>query len=431
MHGAALLAAGILPELGFLSKLQEIASLQPLLVIGLLLLAGTFLGQLAAKFRLPEVTGFVVAGLLMGDAVLGLVHHNHSATLSMVTEVALGLIALTIGGEFYWIKLKRMGKAVLIITAVQLFASFGAVSLSLVLFGMELPFAMMLGAIASATAPAATVAIVQALRARGPFVDHLYGVVALDDAGCVVLFGVVFAVASGMLQPDSSSGAMLVLTACGEVLLSVLLGAVSGLTIHLLTRKRSNTSELLILTLGVFLVTTAIALSLHLSPLLTNMACGALIINMGARNHRIFRSLEPISPPIYALFFVLAGTELEPGVALRGEILLLGSVYVVFRALGKYAGVYVGAVLGKSETAIRNYLGFCMLPQAGVAIGLVLLVENSPLLSSIEAGARQNIDTMVSIVLLAVFVNELLGPPLSRWALIRGNDMEEVARGSL
>ncbi len=399
----------------------------PLFTTGALLVIGYFLGKLAALVKLPEITGFIVAGLLLGESVTGIVPHHMQDSLKVVTEVALGLIALTIGGEFYWVKLKRMGKEMVIITLVQIVLAFSAVTAGMLLFKMELPFALMLGAIASATAPAATVAIVQSLRAHGLFIDYLYGVVALDDAGCVILFGVIFAAASGMLGAggESAEGMIIVLHAFLEVFLSIVIGLVSGFLVHAVTRKKSNSNEIMIVTLGLIFLSTAAAIVFHLSPLLTNMAAGAMIINLSPRNHRIFRILEPFTPPVYALFFVIAGTELNPAIMLQKEILLLGLVYIIFRAAGKYAGVYIGCVISKVDKEIKNNLGLCMFPQAGVAIGLVLLIQASPLIDVLTPAQTIVIDQMVNIVLLSVFINELIGPPISKYAIIKGNRMEE------
>ena len=153
-----------------------------------------------------------------------------------------------------------------------------------------------------------------------------------------------------------------------------------------------------------------------------NMMAGAVIINLSPKNHRLFRILEPLTPPIYALFFVLAGLELQPAVIFKGEVLLLGSVYIIARAVGKYGGVFAGGLATKTEGRIRNYLGFCMLPQAGVAIGLILLIQVSPVVAALPGNARLIIDNMVNIVLLSVFINELIGPPLSKFAILRGNE---------
>lgn len=405
-------------------ELRDLLNEHALFAVGVLLVIGYGLGKLAALVRLPEITGFIIAGILMGDSVTGVIPHHMGQDLKLVTEVALGLIAITIGGEFYAAKLKRLGKAIVIITVAQILATFIAVTVALALFRMELPFALLMGAIASATAPAATVAIVQSLRAQGRFVDYLYGVVALDDAGAVILFGVTFAVVSGVIGSVETHGIALVYNAFAEVGLSIAIGALAGTLIHLFVRRKSNPNEVLILTLGMLFIATAIAIVFHLSPLLTNMAAGAAIINLSPRNHRIFRVLEPFTPPVYALFFVIAGTELRPEILTQGPVLLLGLVYILARAVGKYGGVYLGASLSGVEPEVRNNLGICMLPQAGVAIGLVLVIQASPLTQGLPQESLRVVDMMVNIILFSVFVNEILGPPLSKTAIIRGNRME-------
>jgi len=331
-----------------LISLRDLLSQHPLFTVGIMLVIGYIIGTLAEKVGLPEITGFILAGLIMGSTVTGIVPHHMEESLKVVTEVALGLIALTIGGEFYWVKLKRMGKEVVLITIVQIMLTFLVVSIGLFLFKMPLPFALLLGAIASATAPAATVAIVQSLRAHGVFIDYLYGVVALDDAGCVILFSIVFAIASGMLLGDTTAaeaashavanhgGAAVIGHALLEVLLSMITGLVSGIAVHFSTWKKKNTNEIMIITIGIVFLFTAMAVVFNLSPLMTNMAAGAVIINFSPRNHRIFRALEPFTPPLYALFFVIAGTELNPAVLMQKDILIFGLMYILLRAIGKY-----------------------------------------------------------------------------------------------
>jgi len=411
-----------------LAHFQELLSHHPMFAAGILLMMGHLIGKLAAKIRLPEITGYIVAGLLVGESVTGIFPDHMNESFKIITEVALGLIALTIGAEFSASKLKRIGRAAVIITLVQIVATFVAVAGGLILFGMETPFALLLGAVATATAPAATVAVVQALRARGRFIDYLYSVVALDDAGCVILFSVVFAFTARMLGAagEAASAASGILHAFMEVGFSLLIGALGGFFLHKMTQNKHGTNEILIVSISLIFLTTACSIVFHLSPLLTNMAAGSVLVNLSARNHRLFRILEPLTPPLYALFFVIAGTELKLDVILRGDILLLGSVYIIARGIGKYGGVWAGCAMSGIGKPIRGNLGWCMLPQAGVAIGLVLLIEASPLMQNLSADQQALIHNLVNIVLLSVFVNELVGPPLSKMAIIRGNQMEDT-----
>ena len=414
-------------------ELRDYLSRHGLFGAAFLLILGCFLGKLAHRFRLPEITGYIIAGLLIGDWGLGIVHHEMGESLQIVTDVALGLIALTIGGEFALSKLKRMGAEVLIITAAQIVLTLGAVGIGLYAAGLPLHYAMLLGAVAAATAPAATVAVVQSLRAHGPFIDRLYGIVALDDAGAVIIFGVVFALVSGILGSGDPGAAgasgVIIIAAFREILLSLIIGGVAGWVIHALSRKRNHTGELMIIALGWIFLLIAVSMVFHLSPLLSNMAAGCMIINLSPRNHRIFRNLEPLTPPIYALFFAIAGTELNPGVFADRRVLLLGLVFILARAFGKVAGVWGGAVIAKSRSNVRRYLGVCMLPQAGVAIGLVLTIQASPLVAGLPPEQKDIILMMVNIILLSVFFNELTGPPISRAAIVKAlnEENEEVS----
>lgn len=415
--------------LEFLINFRTIVAGHSLFAVGMLLVLGYFFGIIVKKLKLPEITGFIFAGLLLGDSFLGVVHHEMSESLTTVTDVALGLIALTIGGEFYLTKLKKMGKEVIIMTFTQITLTFIVVASSLLFFKMELPYALLMGAIATATAPAATVAIVQSLRAYGPFIDRLYGLVALDDAGCVIIFGIVFAIVSGMLGSTGleahSSSIFLIVEAFGEIALSLLLGLVFGILIHITTRGKHHSGELLILTLGFIFLETSIAIVFHLSPLLSNMAAGAVVINISPINHRIFNALQPLSPPIYALFFSIAGTELNPSILFKKEILFLGLVFIISRALGKYFGVYIGGKISSSEPKTTKYLGFCMLPQAGVSIGLILMIKASPFIANLPQDKLVIINLMVNIILLSVFFNEIIGPPFSKFAIMKALGIKE------
>ncbi|KPJ53748.1 hypothetical protein AMJ39_03325 [candidate division TA06 bacterium DG_24] len=392
--------------------------------MGILLISGYVLGKLAERVKLPPITGYLVAGLFLGESLTGIIHAHMAESLQTVTEVALGIVAITIGGEFALGKLRRVGKGVIIITLFQLLLTFAVVSFCLTVFRLPLVYSLLLGAIASATAPAATVAIVQSLRVRGEFIDYLYGVVALDDAGCVLLFAVILAFAGSMLGGEVSHGAWLVIGhALREVLLSLVLGLVAGIITHVATVRKFKVNEILIISLGMIFLTTAMSISLNLSPLITNMMMGAVLINLSRKNYRIFGIIEPITPPLYASFFAIAGTELQLGLLANTAILTLGGVYVISRLIGKYAGVYLGAVTAGSTAKVRRFLGLCMFPQAGVAIGLVLFLQASPVLNGASGDAQVMMARIANIVLFSVFINELIGPPLSKIGIVRGLEL--------
>lgn len=404
---------------GYLLDLREVFSHHIVFGVGILLMGSYFMGRFAEKVRLPAITGFILAGLLLGPSCIGLVHEDLDETLASITEIALALIALVIGSEFSLKKLRTIGKPVVIITLFQLFGAFILVTAGLVIAGMRLEYAAILGAIASATAPAATVAIIRELKARGPFVDHLYGIVALDDAGCVLLFAAVTAIGANSL--GSATGLFhSVFHAVIEIFSSIAIGAFAGWILHLLTRRRRRTNEILIILLGVILILSAISNSFHLSALLASMAAGAVMANLSRKTYRIINTLDSISPPLYAAFFAIAGTELNLAILTSPQILLMGGIFVLARAAGKILGVHFGASAAHSHPLIKKYLGFGMLPQAGVAIGLVLFLDTIPYF----AINRSITATLINIVLFSVLVNELAGPPLSRYSVVRGAKLE-------
>ncbi len=392
----------------------------PVFGIGILLMGSWFLGKMAAGFHLPSITGFILAGMLLGPGMLGMVHSDLNHELGIITEVTLAVIALEIGSEFSAAKLRRTGRPVIIITAVQLLATFLAVTLAMYFSGIaRLPLAAILATIATATAPAATVAIVRELKARGPFVDHLYGIVALDDAGCVLIFSLVAALTGRALGGAEIGAGTALLQGLCEIVGSLALGVAVGLGLRLLTGRNSKSNEIYITTLGLLCIMAAVASVTGFSSLLAGMAAGAVLTNSPGGSRRVVKTLEQISPPMYAAFFAIAGCELDPGCLFRGGILLMGLVFILARAVGKYFGVRLGARFAGSHPLIRRYLGLAMLPQAGVAIGLALYIQSSP----IAAGNPELAATIVNVTLFSVFVNEIAGPPASRYALIRGANL--------
>ncbi len=410
----------LLNDGGFLEFLRA----HPLFAIGLMLIVGYLLARVAGAVRLPEITGFILAGLAMGAGGLAILGKGAAEDLAVITEVALGIIALTIGGELRLAKLRRVYRSVGWITAGQFVLTFFLAGGALLLLSIPLPYALLLGAIATTTSPAAVIAIVQATRARGPFVDHLNGTVALGDALSIAVFGVILAMVPAMLG-DGSGASLLIWRSVADLAVSLALGALIGFVIFATTRRQSNPGEVMILTLGFLFLSTALAVSLRFSPLLMNMAAGAAIANLSAGNTRIFRTLEPLTPPVYALFFVIAGTKLNPSLLFGAEVLVLGAAFVAARWVGKYFGSYLGARIGGSEPVIRNWIGVGLFAQAGVALGLVLLLQAASELGQIPGLSPDLVRTATNVVLLSIFVNEISGPPIARLAVTRALDLEE------
>ncbi|MBU1066099.1 cation:proton antiporter, partial [bacterium] len=209
-----------------------------------------------------------------------------------------------------------------------------------------------------------------------------------------------------------------------EILFSCLLGTTSGFLLHKFTREKYRLNEILIISIAIIFLTISIAIVLNLSLLISNMMMGAVLVNLSHRNKRIFRVIEPVTPPLFALFFVLAGTELHLYVFTKLAVILFGLMYILARFAGKYLGTWISAFLTKTSTGIRNYLGFCLFPQAGVAIGLVLFVQTSPVMLNAPEIVREMMVLIVNIVLFSIFINELIGPLISKFGIVRGAELE-------
>ncbi len=386
---------------------------------GLLLIFGYIFGQLSEKIKLPAITGYIFAGILVGGSGLKLIHHENLEILNILSEVTLSFIAVIIGGEFSFYKLRAYGKKIIILTFAQMFLTFFLVSFGLIFLGISSYVAFLLGAIAAATAPAATVVIVEKLKAKGEFVDYLYGIVALDDAGTVILFSVAFAISTSIISGLNTSFLNSTFHAFLEILYSVLIGVFGGIAIHFSTAKKRNMNEIKIITLGILFITTSISISLELSPLIANMTVGMLLVNLSKKNVRILFALQPLTAPLYAIFFAIAGTELSLEIFKDKSVILAGFLFIILRAIGKYFGIYLSSIPLKIPVKIKKYLGLGLLPQAGVAIGLVLFVQASPVIKNASEAIQQEITVMINIVLMSVFFNELFGPVLAKIAILK------------
>ncbi len=403
----------------------------PLFLVGVLLLAGYSAGKLAARIRLPEILGFIAAGLLVSIFSAGRVSREMNAMLHVVTEVAIGLLALTIGGEFSARKLRRIGRDVVVITAVHLSGTFmvvllGCMALDFVFpaFNIGYPYAILLAVIACATSPAIIAAEVHYMRAHGRFIDYLFGVVALSDAVTVVLFGLVFTLVTNMLGAPETH--LIFRQSIAEIIYSLAAGLLFALPLSLMARRVRNPNELMIIAIGFIFVLTGVSIALRLSPLLVNMALGAALINLSSENQRVFRALEPVTPPVYALFFVIAGLEINPSVFLSGTALAVGGSYIVLRGIGKCWSTSLGCRLRGTGRSIERYMGMCMLSKGGIALGFVLLIQTSPALESLRGNpvVYGHLTSLVNVVLMSIFVNELASPLFLRYAVVQGNEME-------
>ena len=384
-----------------------------LIIIGIMMLAGLVLSRAAKLVKLPNVTAFLVAGLLIGPCVGGIVSKANAASLGIVSEAALGFIAYSIGGEFRLSYLKEIGKAPLTITLCQGLSTALCVDAGLILFGVDTPLSLILGAIALATAPAATLMVVRQYKADGSVTRMLLPVVAMDDALGLIVFSVSASVAEGMLGGQISVKSML-LTPLIEIFGSIALGAALGIILAYGARFFQSRGNRLALSIALVFLGVGLCDLLGLSSLLVCMMIGAMMVNMSQQRDVLMEQCDRFTPPLFLLFFVLSGAQLDLGVL--PQVGLIGVAYLLLRFLGKWGGTFLGAVSVKADKHIRHYLGLTLLPQAGVAIGMASLVSaRFPSLAS----------QVNTIVLAGVLVFELVGPVITKIALRKAGEIPE------
>ncbi len=409
--------------------------MQILLSLSIALFAGLMLSRLAKLVKLPAVTAYLVAGILIGPYLLGAFKIPGLGFISMediehygiIADVALGFIAFSIGNEFRLAQLKKIGRQATIIGIVQ--AVFTTIVVDAALIGLHflipdvlpLPSAIVLGAVASATAPAATLMVVRQYKAKGPVTDILLPIVALDDAVGLVLFAVSFGIAKA-LESGAVDVLSVVLEPVLEVVLSIGLGAVMGYLFTFFERFFHSRSKRLSMSVTFVFITVAISMmkfeigGIHIafSSLLACMMLGTVFCNICDFSEELMDRIDRWTAPLLILFFVISGAELELSIFKQGYIVLIGAVYIIFRSLGKYFGARTSSAAVKCDKNIIKYLGITLLPQAGVALGMALKAK--------ELGSVGMV--VANITLFSVLIYELVGPFLTKVALLKAGEIK-------
>ncbi|MDF2821614.1 MAG: putative Na(+)/H(+) antiporter protein [Clostridiales bacterium] len=329
-------------------------------------------GKIMKKIHLPNVTGYLIFGLLAGPYCLKLLSLETIEHFSIIPEIALGLIAFSIGAEFKLSYLKQVGKAPVIIAFTEAIGAVLVVDLVLILTGNDVAFSLVLGAIAAATAPAATLMVVRQYKAKGPVTSTLLPVVAIDDAVALMAFGLSVAVAKAISSTSSVSLATTILDPIIEIVGALLMGAILGLILKYLAKWYTGRGNRLSASIAMVLLCIGVANMLELSSLLACMAMSAVFVNLSNVSEPIFDQVDRITPPIFMLFFFISGAELD--ISVLPTVGVIGTLYVLFRVVGKVSGAALGAKLSNAAPVVRKYLGFTLIPQAGVAIGLASVV---------------------------------------------------------
>ena len=412
-----------------------------LLSVSIALLAGLLMTRAFKPLKLPSVTAYLIAGVLIGPycvgkiGIDGLGFNSHEAVshLALISEVALGFIAFSIGNEFRLEDLKKTGKQATIIGILQALAATLLVDISLYVVHiimpdkLTVPQLITLGAIATATAPAATLMVVRQYKAKGPLTNLLLPIVALDDAVGLVVFAVSFGIAKTLIIGNVDMIAILV-NPLIEIVCSLSLGAIMGWFLTQLEKMfNSNTNRLNMTITFVFLTVSLSMLDFHIGPvhisfssLLVCMMLGTVFCNICPLSHDLMEKSDKWTSPLFALFFVISGAELELNVFADTAIVIIGVVYIIFRCVGKYFGTFISAKITKCEPQIGKYLGITLFPQAGVALGMCAIAAATPEMAGQGALIR-------NITLFAVLVYELIGPLLTRQALMAAGDIKPMS----
>lgn len=411
-----------------------------LICLSAALVGGLLLSRPAKRLGLPAVTAYLVAGLLLGPFCLGALHLpglgfaslDQVADLGIISKVALGFIAFAIGDEFRLEQLRSMGSRVIVVGILQAVVTTALVDAALIALHflnpelISLSSAVTLGAIAAATAPAATLMVVKQYKADGPLTHLLLMVVALDDAVGLVLFSVSFGIATAMESGIISVISVLVEPVI-EIVLSLLLGGLAGFLLHCLeqffhsrSKRRSLSIGFVLLTVGLSMVEFEVGgVHVGFSLLLVCMMAGTVFCNICHTSQEIMERIDHWTAPLNVLFFVLSGAELDLGVLSKPLVLLIGVIYILFRSLGKYVGAYFSCAITGCDDKIKKHLGITLLPQAGVALGMALTVQ------SLTQGAM-----IRNVVLFSVLVYELVGPTLTKRSLMAAGEIKPEGRTS-
>ncbi|MBO5511659.1 MAG: cation:proton antiporter [Clostridia bacterium] len=428
------------------------ATIQTLLSLAVCLFAGLMMTRALKRLHLPDVTAYLIAGVVVGAYCIGRFSiggfsfgfNNEISPVgnfTIISDIALGFIAFDIGNEFRLKDLKHTGKKATVIGIVQAVAATLVVDAALIgvhflliaVTGTDylpLPACIILGAIASATAPAATLMVVRQYKAKGPLTDLLLPIVALDDAVGLILFAVSMGVAKA-LHGGALNVVSILVEPLLEIVLSLLLGAILGFILSMIERMFHSNSNRLTLMITFVMLTVALAMlhfevgGVHIgfSSLLTCMMLGTIFCNVCKTSEEMMERTEKWTKPLFVLFFVISGASLDLTVFKKPIFILIGIIYILFRSLGKISGAFASAKAMKCDDKTVKYLGITLLPQAGVALGMVSTVAADDVFGS-EIGS-----TVRFVILFGVLIYEIFGPMMTKWALTRAGDITEKPEG--
>lgn len=386
-----------------------------LFYLAIMLFAGLLFGRLLKLVKLPNVTGYLIAGLVLGPFVTKILSAEQVESLSVISNMALSFIAFTVGLSFKRSYFKRVGMTPVVIALLEALVAVFLVQGALIAAGFDVAFSIVLGAIAAATAPAATIMVIKQYGAKGPVTDTLMAVVAIDDAVALVAFGFAVSIA-GVISGNGGGNIFLsILQPLWQVVLSLLIGAVMGVLFKIPLRFFKKSGNRLIIIIGFVFMTSALATLCGVSELLACMALGSVFCNISTESDSINDLCDFFTPPLFELFFVVSGAGLD--VSVLPQIGVMGAIYVVVRCVGKYLGAFIGAKIMKAPDAVAKYIGPTLIPQAGVAIGLT--IDAQSVVPHYAAQVR-------AVILCGTLIYELVGPAITKITLKKAGEIQSA-----
>ena len=398
-----------------------------LVEIGLLLIV-TFLGsKIFQRLGLPQVVGFIVVGVVLGNSLLNIITLEMVEDLTVLSDIALGLIGFDMGSHLRFDQLRRLGRSITFILIFEAFGTFLLVTAGMYMLTDSLITALIFGALASATAPAATVDVLAEYDAAGPLTTTMLAVVGLDDAVALLLYSGAAALAESMLvgsgMPALGSVVALPLVEIGG---SLVLGLLLGLLLDFLLHRMKSHHDAMAISIGFVVLSGGLADALGFSLILTNMVLGVVVINRYREHGRHIRyTIEQAGPVIYVMFFALVGARFQ--LSKLPAMGLLGIMYVALRSAGKYAGSWLGGQLGSALPVVRDNLGFGLLSQAGVAMGLA--IESAERFSEFGAEGVELASLIITVICATTFVVQLVGPIFVKFAITRADEVGKARLG--
>lgn len=384
-----------------------------LLKISIVLLVGAIGGRVARIFKLPNVSGYLIAGLFLGPSFFKFVSSQDIETFSVINELALAFIAFSIGSEFIIKDMRKLGKSIVIITLAEVVGVILIVfTVMYYIFKQPFAFSIVIASMSAATAPAATLLVIKQYRAHGPLTKTILPVVALDDVFGIIAFGIAMSLATLSTGQETFSLYKMISGPLIEIGGSMLLGFVMGVILVFLAKKTSGGDELQVLSLVAIGIATGLSNLLGLSPLLTCIMMGTVLVNLKQNSKRVFNSVDGFVNPVYVLFFTLAGASLDLSILL--SVGALGVAYVIARAAGKMIGAWAGAKAVKADPMVTKNLGYALFPQGGISIGLLVIVRQK-----LPAYAV----AISTIIMFSVLIYEVTGPIFAKIAIQRAGEI--------